>query len=342
MAAATEHFLFNLTEHAAMGLWEVLKKIFFFKRIYSAIIGWIAHHRPKRVCFIDSPSLHLRIARRLRKMGISRKGGGSIPIYYYVAPQVWAWKSSRKFSIARDIDALAALFPFEKEVFAETDLPVTFTGHPFTETHYQAPIHYEANDCIFLFPGSRKQCIWQNFPTMLQTFSIMRNDHDYHAVCIYPSQTIGKLLKSMVDNCGKLRPFIRLLSMDEARKQPVGGQLVLVTAGTMSFQCALAGIPGVVMYKTSAITYWMGCLLIKVPFLAMANLLLGYECYREYTQKRANAETLAQSLRSLTNARQEFAAVADELYHCLNQRDLSPIDWLCQEFTPIAAVKDAQ
>ncbi|MDR2677326.1 MAG: hypothetical protein LBB26_02035 [Puniceicoccales bacterium] len=328
MARVAPHFLFDLTEHAALGFWEVLRNGRFFYKYYQDVIRWIDNHRPKRICLIDSPALHLRVARALCERKISLKGGGTVSLYYYVAPQVWAWKASRRFAMAKDLDALAVLFPFESKVFADTTLPVTFTGHPFLAPDHKSPIHYEKNQTIFLLPGSRRQNIRCIFPTMLEAFAEMQKSDDWSAVCIHPTETIRELLEAELRKFPKISPKIQLIPMDEARKNPIGGRLALVSSGTMSFQCALEGIPGVVIYKTSPLTHWIGQQLIKIPFLALANIILGYECYREYIQGAARADVIARQLLMLINARSEFNAVSAELRQCFQAGVCNAVKWL--------------
>lgn len=328
MARVASHFLFNLAEHAVMGFWEVLRNGRFFYEYYQEIIRWIGGHRPKRICFIDSPALHLRIAHALNERKISRKGGGTVSLYYYVAPQVWAWKAKRRFAMAKDLDALAVLFPFESKVFADTTLPVTFTGHPFLGPDHKSPVYYEKNRTIFLLPGSRQQNIQHIFPTMLEVFAEMQKIDDWSAICLYPTEIIRGLLEAELRKFPKVSAKIQLTPTEEARGNPLGGQLVLASAGTMSFQCALEGIPGVIVYKTSPLTHWIGQQLIKIPFLALANIILGYECYREYIQDAAKADVIARQLLMLINARSEFKAVSDELRQCFQARECDAIKWL--------------
>ncbi|MDR1456911.1 MAG: hypothetical protein LBI34_02545 [Puniceicoccales bacterium] len=328
MAGATPHFLLDVTEHATMGLWEVLHNWRFFYKYYRAIVQWIGNHPPKQICFIDSPALHLRVASALHRCKISRKGGGTVSLYYYVAPQIWAWRAKRRFAMAKDLDALAVLFPFESKAFSDTTLPVTFTGHPFLGQGHKSPIYYGNNQTILLLPGSRRQNIQCIFPTMLETFTEMQKFGDWSAACLYPTEAMGKLLETELRKFPNISSKVRLVSMEEARKNPIGGRLVLVSSGTMSFQCALEGVPGIVIYKTSPLTYWIGKKLIKIPFLALANIILGYECYREYIQDAAEATIIANQLLTLIDARSEFKAVSNELRRCLQTKECDVAKWL--------------
>jgi lipid-A-disaccharide synthase len=328
MAQTAPHFLFNLAEHAAMGFWEVLRNWRFFHKYYQGIVRWIKAYQPGRICFIDSPALHLRIAHALNVQKISKKGGGTVSLYYYVAPQIWAWKAKRRFTMEKDLDALAVLFPFERKAFADTTLPTTFTGHPFLDAGHKSPIFYAENRNVFLLPGSRRQNVQCIFPIMLEAFSKMQKTGDWAAACLYPTEAIRQLLADELQKFPNVAKKIRLISAAEARKNPIGGQLVAVSSGTMSFQCALDGIPGVVIYKTSPITHWVGRRLIKIPFLALANIILGYECYKEYIQDQAKPDVIASQLLLLAGARTEFKAVSDELRQCLQAKECDVGKWL--------------
>lgn len=333
LAESGAHFLFNLVAHSVMGFFEVLRQHSFFRRILREIVQWIRRHRPRQVCFIDSPALNLRIAAQLYRYGVSHRSGGDVYLYHYIAPQVWAWKAQRRFTMARYLDSLGVIFPFEVKCFADTSLPTVFTGHPFVEPGHVSPIHYEANDRIFLLPGSRRQSIGRIFPIMLETFRLLENQN-LEAVCLYPSRQIAQLLEDELKKFPTLSSRIHLLPIDEAMKNPIGARATVVASGTMSLRCALQGIPGVVVYRTSPLTYWLASRLVQVRHLAMANLLLGYELYPEYIQQNARPATMAKRMEGLLHGRAEFEEVSRELRKILQADHTPTIDWLSPRTTP--------
>ncbi|MDR3117167.1 MAG: hypothetical protein LBT98_01155 [Puniceicoccales bacterium] len=322
-------FLFPLADHAAMGIWEVLRQGMFFYRFFHAAVDWICRHRPKKVCFIDSPALHLRLAQRLAKLGISHRGGGDVYLYHYVAPQVWAWKPERRFAVARHLDGLAVLFPFEVASFADTDLPTTCVGHPFSRRDRLSPVCYEENGRILLLPGSRRATVRHNFPPMMATFSRLAEENSsFEAICPYPTDEIQAILEQHIDRHPRIAERIHPVPIADGLLRPIGAQLALVCAGTMSLQCALEGIPGVVICRVNPLTYAIGRRLVRVPFLAMANLLLGYECYPEYVQGAVQPAVLAEQLVRFIHGRREFAEVSRELHRHLRSGDMTPGEWL--------------
>jgi lipid-A-disaccharide synthase len=329
MRQSGAQFLFPLADHAAMGVWEVLRQGLFFYRFFQAAVDWICRHRPRKVCFIDSPALHLRLAQRLTKLGVSHRGGGDVHLYHYVAPQVWAWKPERRFVLARHLDALAVLFPFEVNSFADTTLPTTCVGHPFARRDHRSPICYDENNRILLLPGSRRATVLHNLPPMLATFARLAEENPaLEAVCPYPTEAIRMILEQRITRLPKWEARIHPVPIAEGGIQPIGAQLAMVCAGTMSLQCALEGIPGVVICRVNPFTYAIGRRLVRVPFLAMANLLLGYECYPEYVQGEVQPAVLAERLRQFVHGRREFAEVALELHRHLRGGEMSPGEWL--------------
>jgi len=115
LAQAGAQLLHDLTATSVVGFVEVLKHYAFFKALFEATLRWVAQHRPRAVCFIDYPGFNLRLAAQLRTRGLSVKGGGPVKLLYYISPQIWAWKPKRRFAMARDLDAMAVIFPFEPD-----------------------------------------------------------------------------------------------------------------------------------------------------------------------------------------------------------------------------------
>ena len=292
LAAAGAHLLHDLTASSVVGIVEVLKNYSFFKTLFSETLRWIDEHRPRVVCFIDYPGLNLRLAAALRTRGLSVKGGGKIKVLYYISPQIWAWKAKRRFSMARDLDAMAVIFPFEPACYADTCLPIEFVGHPFVAPGYRRPVRYDAGGPILLLPGSRKQAVSRIFPVLLSGF---RAFGQRDAVVLYPSTEILDVLRAMAPP-----PNVRLIQIAEHREQsdPIAASAVLTSSGTMSMHCALEAIPGAIAYRANPLTYVMGRMLVKVEYLGIANLLLGEPMYPEYIQGAATAGALAKELRA--------------------------------------------
>jgi lipid-A-disaccharide synthase len=324
LAAAGAELLRDLTASSAIGPGEVLRKIFYFRALIGEIVRWIGEHRPRAVCFVDSSALNLRIAKALFERGLSAKAGGPTKTLYLISPQLWASRAGRRHAMAKHLDGLAVIFPFEPECYADTSLKVEFVGHPFVAPDHVAPLRYAADGPVLLLPGSRKSSVSRIFPAILGGY--LQSGVKRGAVVLYPSDDILKILRA-----ANPPSHVRLQCMGESGT-PMAASAVLTSSGTMSLQCALAGIPGAVTYKTDVVTYWLGRMLVKVPYLGIANLLLKEPMYPEYIQGAATPEALARELQACVDdpGRRECTAVQAEKLRALLQKPASgtAADWL--------------
>lgn len=321
LAEAGAQVLHDLTASSVVGFVEVLKNYSFFKALFDATLGWIEQHRPRAVCFVDYPGFNLRLAAALNERGIAAKAGGPVKLLFYISPQIWAWKAKRRFTMARHLDALACIFPFEVDCYADTPLPVEFVGHPFLAPNYQAPVRYDADAPVLLLPGSRKQAVGRIWPAL-------RDGHAAYgkrsARVIYPSVAIRDVIEA-----GGVPVGTELVANSGA---PVAASAVLTSSGTMSLHCALAGLPGAIVYRANALTYLLGRWLVKIPYLGINNLLLREPMYPEYLQGASRAEALAAELRDcLENpARLEATMKAAERLRSILRQPAAgtPAQWL--------------
>jgi lipid-A-disaccharide synthase len=338
LAAAGAQLIFDLTATSAIGLGEVLKKISFYRSLIDEVVRWIGEHRPRAVCFVDSSGLNLRIARALFERKLSARAGGPTKTLYYISPQIWASRAGRRFRMAEHLDGLAAIFPFEPACYADTKLPVEFIGHPFVARDYAEPVRFDPNGPILLLPGSRRQAVSRIFPVLLDGY--LRAETGRNAMVLYPSESILGVLRASNPPAN-----VKLLHVAEGedatesggvvRRDPVGASAVLTSSGTMSMHCALAGIPGAVVYRTDPLTYALGRLLVRVKHLGIANLLLGEAMYPEFIQGAARPERLADELRACLRdpaRRERTAEQAARLRHLLEQpAQRSAAEWMLRQ-----------
>jgi lipid-A-disaccharide synthase len=294
LATAGTQVLFDLPKVSVVGLFEVLKHLRFFRQLFHAVVDWIALHQPKHICFIDYPGFNLRLAKALKDRGLSRKGGGSIALHYYVAPQIWAWKPKRRFAMAANLDRLGVIFPFETACFADTDLKVEFVGHPFVAKDADNSLVFDADAPVLLLPGSRKAAVGRIFPLLLRGFMLARKQQpDLRARVVYPSAAIHEQLQMIAEDFPDLLDAIEWLPNSTLK---ITGSRVLMSSGTFSLSCALAGIPGAIVYRLHPASYWLGKILVKVPYIGIANILLQRSVYPEYIQTKAQPQVLANAL----------------------------------------------
>jgi lipid-A-disaccharide synthase len=324
LAAAGAELLYDRTAVSVVGIGEVVRNLPFFRRLIDETARWIGEHRPGAVCFVDNSGINLRIAEALRLRGISVKGGGAVRTLYYISPQIWASRADRRFGMARDLDALAVIFPFEVACYADTRLPVDFVGHPFLSPDYAPPVRHDPDGPVLLLPGSRPRAVALIMPALLEGYrEFARRLPGRAAVILYPGDLIRAQLEAL-----RLPPEIRLQRTGPA----VAASAVLTSSGTMSMHCALAGIPGAIAYRTDALTYLMGRWLVRVPHLGIANILLGEPMYPEYIQGAATPAALAAELVACVEdpvRTARTAALATELRSMLvNPSGLTEAHWL--------------
>jgi lipid-A-disaccharide synthase len=349
MSAAGMNVLRGLDYLAFMGFTEVVKNLPTVMRNFSIAKQAMTERRPDALLLIDYPGFNLRLAKWAKKRGI--------PVLYYIAPQVWAWKESRIKGMRQNIDRLMVILPFEQEYFAKHGMEVDFVGHPLLDTlengnrkiedgEADASRHCEGSasggeaistadmtipctpvsssseayrepldprppslvSCIALLPGSREQEVKKMLPAML---AVRAQFPEFRFV-------IGKAP-------GLSEDFYRkLVSGNDAEIFTDGTQALLrmadaalVTSGTATLETALLGVPQLVCYRGNSLSVLLARRLIKVPYIALVNLILGREAVKELIQDDLNPENLARQLRTLLASEQTSARIQSELFAVL-------------------------
>ncbi|MDG0963914.1 MAG: lipid-A-disaccharide synthase [Opitutales bacterium] len=329
------HLVYPLVEHAVVGVVEVLKNYRTFKQIFRNTIEWILKYKPKMILLVDYPGFNLRLARELKKIGISLKGGGSVKVLQYISPQLWAWKAKRRFEMEEILDGLGVIFPFEVECYQDTSLPVAFVGHPFAQSEYKCPIRYNPEGPLLLLPGSRVQPVERILPVFLDTLPQLFNDFPDLQVSIpVPNSQIRTVVESLLSFQTSIMERITVVASDAI----IEARAALMSSGTMSLSCAIAGVPGVIAYRAHPLTYLMGRILVTIPYLGMANILIPEDPpYPEFLQGRATRKNLHQSiLKILQNddSKERSQLVAKKLLKRLQASENGGVvEWLSQEIS---------
>jgi len=333
LKSAGAELVFPLSQHAVVGLWEVLKNYRIFKEIFATTIQWIEENQPKCILLVDYPGFNLRLAKALKQRGISSKGGGGIKILQYISPQLWAWKANRRFEMAETLDALGIIFPFEQECYSDVSLPVSFVGHPFSHPSYMSPVAFEETGDLLLLPGSRSQPVSRILPNFLDAFEILLEEgRELNGILPVSDSVIRNLVERLLASRTKLSGRIKVVE----KSSKLQARAALMSSGTMSLSCALAGVPGVIGYRAHPLTYLIGRFLVKVPHLGMANLLLPEDPPNpEFLQSQANGARLAREIGKILDdpkSGDHAGESAKKLHGLLAQpQELSLIDWLVQE-----------
>jgi lipid-A-disaccharide synthase len=296
---------------AVIGLWDVLRRYGWFRKKFDQAVDRIRRAKPDAVLFVDYPGFNLRLAKALQPLRPGTK------LLYYISPQVWAWNRSRIPRMARWLDRMFCIFPFEKDLYERSGLHTDFVGHPMASHIREAGEEQRDPDLLALLPGSREREVRKIFPLMLgaaREVSAKRPSTKFAAAAM--SENIQAIMRSMATAQG-VDVAIGLRNSREIMQTATAG---LVASGTATLEAALTRLPYALVYKVAWITYIPARFLIKVPHLGMANLLAGKEIIREFIQNDATPSALAaEALRLLDDAayrsamRANFATVRNKL-----------------------------
>ncbi|MCB2211141.1 lipid-A-disaccharide synthase [bacterium] len=290
----------DLKEAALMGLTEVIRHLPRLFRLRNRLIDAIVDSGAQLVVLVDFPDFNMGVARSLRV-----RLGRQIPILYYVSPQVWAWRRGRIKTIAKLVDAMAVLFPFEVDVYRPHGLETVFFGHPLVgEVKPSAPVPelrkqfglLGDEQAVALLPGSREQEVRRHLPVQLAAVNRLRSRlTEPVKVLLAQANTVDrKLLEQLSAGI----PDVTIV--DNARDALATSRVGLVKSGTSTIEALLIGTPYVVMYIVSPLTYRIAKLLIRgVKYIAMVNVLANREIVPEHIQDDANPQRLAQDLERL-------------------------------------------
>lgn len=306
MRAAGAETLHDIREMAVMGLVEVLRRYFFFRRVFNEMIAVAVTKKPDAVLLVDYPGFNLRFAAQMKQRGIK--------VIYYICPQVWAWHRSRIPKMAQIVDRLLAIFPFEPEVFTGTNLKVDFVGHPLVDVAQAArnasprSLPWQGEPCIALLPGSRRQEIERILPPIWQAAGIMQQQNPNASfILAAPSEAVAKIVRATLASLSN-GPTKWELVIDQTRAVLRQARAALVASGTATLETALMNCPMLVVYKTSLPTYLIGRQLIRVNHIGMVNLIAGRTVCPEFIQHDATPEKLAVALTPLLGETTERAA----------------------------------
>jgi lipid-A-disaccharide synthase len=305
------------SEVAVVGVVEVLKVLPRVRQVFAALLAEVDRRRPRAAVLIDFPDFNLRLAGRLARRGI--------PVIYYISPQVWAWRRGRVRTIARRVDEMLVLFPFEEEFYRRSGVRAVHVGHPLVDEVPRLPGAWEREPAagepyrLALLPGSRRSEVEALLPAMLAAAARVAAELPV-AVTLIRAPGIPEALLSE-----HVAAFRRRDAGDvgrRGRRGPAGGggggelpvrvesedrfgaiansHLALCASGTATLEVGLLGTPMIVLYRLARWSYLLARLLVRLPHFAMVNLVLGREVVPELLQGEAEPERIgAEALRLL-------------------------------------------
>jgi lipid-A-disaccharide synthase len=279
-----------IRDAAVLGLWEVLRKYGYFREQFSQTLNEIQESQPDAIILIDYPGFNLRLARALRRQSQLHK------TIYYISPQVWAWNRGRIRKMARFIDLVLCIFPFETDLYAASGLRAVFVGHPMIERLQTQKIdtHRDQN-LIGLFPGSRLREVRKIFPVMVEAArQLVEWKPNLRFQVAAASEELAREMNEQVAE----RHAIAITVGQTAtimQRAFVG----IVASGSATLEAAYFGMPFVLIYKVAWPTYVAARLVVNVNFLGMPNLLAGREIVPEFIQHAAKPDAIVKAVRLL-------------------------------------------
>ena len=302
-----------IDDTAVVGLWEVIRRYPFFRKQFQATISEIEAVKPSAVVLIDYPGFNLRLAHALHAKF------PELTIIYYISPQVWAWNRRRVSQMARSINLMLCIFPFEPELYKASGLRAIFVGHPMMSVIPSGNAVPPRDDkLVGLFPGSREREVKKIFPVMRQAaLELSQQDHDLRFVVSAASDPLAELIRA--DLCKHVTGKFSIVTGD-ARAVMGRVNVGMVASGTATLEAALSELPFVLIYRVAWLTYLAARLVVKVKYLGMPNVLANREIVPEFIQHKAQPRAIAAAVARLLTDKTErtrmltdFAGVAQKL-----------------------------
>ena len=310
MAQAGIKLHYDSNKIAVIGVIEVIKHYIEIRRALKKMQTLLLVERPDLLICVDYKEFNYQLASFAKKNGIK--------VLFYVSPQVWAWRANRVKKYGAAIDMMAVIFPFETAYYEAQNIPVRYVGHPsvdkvnpqFTKTQAQQLFGLEANyPTVGLVAGSRINEIKRLLPTMLQAAKQLRERIPYCQFVLPQAESIpDSLLMSYLLDYGDLK--VRIIKHQPYEVMQCC-EAIMTCSGTATLEIALLGIPMLICYRLNPITYLLGRLLIKTPFIGLPNIIFGQCIIKEFIQHDVTPENLSNEIYRILsddNAAQQLCA----------------------------------
>lgn len=277
-----------------MGFVEVVQNLGTIRRLFRTVKEDLQQWQPDAVVLVDYPGFNLRMAKFIHGLGI--------PVYYYISPQVWAWKKGRVKKIRAFVDRMLVILPFEQAFYEAEGVEVSFVGHPLLDVIGEQAFSQTETPTIALLPGSRKQEISRLLPLMLE---VVDQFPDFRFVIAgAPSQEVA-FYQQFIDQ----HPVT--LRMNETYQVLTEADYAIVASGTATLETALFRVPEVVVYRGSRLSYAIGKRLVQVDYISLVNLIMGKAVVKELLQDEATPENIANALREMMEPTKQVQLQAD-------------------------------
>ena len=283
--------VFDWADEAVVGLWDVLKKYGYFRRQFHRMLAEIEQAKPDALVTIDYPGFNMRLA------NAAKERMSKLRTIHYISPQVWAWHRGRIPKLARFLDLMLCLFPFEVPLYADAGLRAVCVGHPLLDS-LAGKKEGQIRDpsLVALLPGSRSKEVRKIFPVMLEAAARLKNARPaLRFEVAAASETLADEMNAILRAQDRGKSFcpVTLRTAHDLMQRAGAG---MVCSGTATLEGTFFGLPMVILYKVAWLTYVVGRQLVKIPFLGLPNVLAGREIVREFLQGAAEPKPVADEI----------------------------------------------
>lgn len=303
--------LIDVSELAVMGLWDVITQYPRLRGLLQRMQRHLEDTRPDLLVLVDYVEFNLRLGAHARGLGI--------PVLFYVSPQIWAWRPKRIHRIKRSIDAMAVLFPFERQIYEDHGIPVRYVGNPLVD-EVRPPdrdLRMElgldrGQRMIGLLPGSRSGEIRRHWPVLVTTARCLhRRFPDLHFAVAPAAGVTAETLDALASRDGL--PITVIGGSRRAQTVMAAAELLLISSGTATLEAALLQTPMIVIYRMAPLSYALFSRLVKVPHVALVNIVAERRLVPERLQGAANAESLCAEAARWLEQPEELARIRESL-----------------------------
>jgi len=298
MRAAGVELLADASEIAVVGITEVARRLPAAWRIYRRLVDEAARRKPRLAILVDFPDFNLRLARRLRALGVR--------IVYFISPQVWAWRPGRVRLLQQLVERILCIFPFEEKFYREAGVPVDFVGHPLVDSvrphrTREQFLAFHALDAekpvVTLLPGSRPGEVAHNLPRILEACELLQRERE----CQYVLAAAPGITEELLGDHAWANLAVRL-APGETYEALAASDCSIVSSGTATVEAALLGAPMVVVYRVSPATAFLARRLVRLPFFSMVNLIAEKRVVPELIQDDFTPQAVADQARWLLDS----------------------------------------
>ena len=301
----------HAADMAVVGLTEVIVKLNRLRKILNLMKAGLRTDQPDLLILIDYPDFNLMLGKAAKACGVK--------VFYYISPQVWAWRSGRITRIKEIVDKMAVILPFEEKLYREAKVDATYVGHPLLDTVKTRYTREEAlrkfgleegRTTVGLLPGSRDTEIARLLPVMMGAAKILTGKRPGLQFVLPLAETLDE---SAVDPILQSSPIsVRIVRHDMLEAVQLA-DIVIAASGTATLETALLGKPMVIIYKVSPLSSWIGKIIIKVKHIGLANIIAGKTIVPELIQDDANPERIAAEVIGILNDQDRMDGIKTEL-----------------------------